>query len=423
MRSTEIDGLTLDDDGGFSLGGTPVPAGAEFPAVQLGEWTLSKALGEGKPLTASRGDGHCLVFEFKNGRWHETATYKVRSSPRNRQRAQGQGDVTALLEKLANVPLHVFHWSSIVDAEPSIDAEPDIYHRRNSPVIRTEHTEGEISLHNDGAVILGSEYFPARVGIDGFRFGGSIAYRERGGSMLVVASPGSIRFYYASCQDEEEGPYDSLGVPGFLVGRYEWRECQGPFGALKRFLLYANGVELRDGKFSALVASGEKQLYGRSCPSLVYLSSDRTVYVRIWEREIKNFASINSSLQLKHIMEPERENKHPKGYHIPEPFMEIPPGKSFSYRSPRLRIESWKDHVLINYDADDIRNYFDETRSDSCGSEPASYHITRGDHACKFATWGCPYSYGDWTWFKLTPRQGMVKLPQFGGSSTSWFGR
>lgn len=433
MKTTGIEGLTLHDDGGFSLGGTPVPAGAEFPAVQLEDWTLSKALGEGKPLIASRGDGRRLVFEFKNGRWNEGETDTARRPIQNRQRGREQDDVAEQLERLATTPLDMFHWWPVTEAVP-VNAPQ--YSSDN----KDEHNEGDIVLYSDGTAVLGSECFPVDVGIKAYRFGGSVAYRERGCSMLVIASPGGVRFYYAKCGREVEGPYDTLGLPGFRVGRHEWAECQGPFRGLKRLLLRLDGVEVREGRFKTSTFSSQR-LYGPTCPSLVYLSSDRTVYVRLWGQEIEDVGAARPELRLEYLTEPKRQNQaywypgyekvfgtqksmYESSYDIEEPYVAIPSGVSFTYKSPNLAIDTWSDRVLVEYSFNYMKSYFDVIRNaPSTVRDHVGHLITRGEATYSYATWRTPDSPGSWDWYKLTPRQGVMKLPQLGGQPLKRLGR
>lgn len=384
------------------------------------------------------------MFEFKNGRWNEAETDTSRRSIQNRHRVREQDDVAEQLKQLAATPLDVFHWRSVTDPEP-VSYDP-----RYSQDIRDEHNEGDIVLYNDGTAVLGSECFPADVGIKAYRFGGSVAYRERGCSMLVVASPGSIRFYYAKCADGVQGWNHNLtlGVPGFRVARFrearqERAECRGPFRGLKRLLLLIDGVEQREGKFKTSTYSNQT-LYSPGCPGLVYLSSERTVYVRIWEQEIEKFGATHPELHLEYLTEPKRQkletyyygqvtsiatprtiHLYESHYDIPEPFIAIPSGVTFTYKSPNLTIDAWSDTLILKYDNNYLTDYFDtssDTPSAFCGLQPNSYLITRGEATYSFATWGDP-STCSWDWYKLTPRQGAVELPQLGGQPLKRLGR
>lgn len=435
MTNSGIDGLELNGDGGFRLRGTPVPAAAEFPAVQLGEWTVSKAMGTGRPLNASRGDGIRLVFEFKNGKWYKTTMGTVGGLRQGPRQTHDPGDFAKQLEQLATVPLDVFHWWPITEAEPHPHAGLD-------PHIDDEHTEGEIRFYNDGTVVLGSECFPPGVGINHYRFGGSIAYREWGGGLLVVASPGSIRFYYSRCRTSSEGSYGSLNLTDVRVTRNLWVEAPKPTPPPKwlRFL-FADAEQSPDKVQTSVVSSQRLYSYRDpngvlvGQPAHVYLSSDRSVFVRLWGNEVGSFRAAYPDIQLVSLTIPwTYEDPHVKSilvktgifkntyryvYDIPDPYFVIPRGGVIDYKGRNISIDSRMDFVSIQYKSSYTGSHFHKatnTPSAFGDWEARKYLIERGESTYRFAVWDQYCSCGGWDWYKLTPRHGAVAMPPIGAS-------
>src|SRR4051812_14298797 len=110
--------LKLFSDGSIGLGGKVVPQEAEIPAAQLGDCTVSKLFGEGRTLTATRGDGRVSRFEYRHGTWSRSETSSAPGPTGKKKQSKKEPeekDQLAELKRLASLPLDQFHSWGLVD--------------------------------------------------------------------------------------------------------------------------------------------------------------------------------------------------------------------------------------------------------------------------------------------------------------------